>query len=292
MASQTRFSRFALLGAGYIGGSAALAGRRAGLVGRVVGYDPDPQATVVALGKGVIDEAAASPAAAVQGAALVLLAAPVRSLDALLSGIASALPPDATVVDVGSVKLALVRAAETMVPAGQFVACHPMAGAEFSGVDAADADIFPSRVCFVCPPRNARPAAVAAAHAFWAGIGCQTVAIDPEVHDRLMAAQSHLPHVAAFALAAALAPELPFLDRTTTVASPTTSLRDTTRIAASGPVVWRDILLANASHVLPLIEQLGGRVHEIARAVAAGDGAALERILATGQACRQRLVKE
>jgi prephenate dehydrogenase len=167
-----------------------------------------------------------------------------------------------------------------------------MAGAEFSGVEAADAGIFAGRICFVCPPAGARAEAVAAAHAFWAAIGCQTEAIDPEVHDRLMAAQSHLPHVAAFALAAALAPEGPFLDRTTTVASPTTSLRDTTRIAASGPAVWRDILLADASNLLPLIEGLGGRVQAIARAVAAGDGDALERILAAGQACRQRLVKE
>jgi prephenate dehydrogenase len=107
-----------------------------------------------------------------------------------------------------------------------------------------------------------------------------------------MAAQSHLPHVAAFALAAALAPELPFLESSETAASPTTSLRDTTRIAASGPAVWRDILLANAKNVLPLIEQLGSRVDGIRRAVASGDGEALERILAAGQACRQQLVKE
>lgn len=269
-----------------------MAGRRAGLLGRVVGYDPEPQATAAAIRQGVIDEVAVSPETAVRGASLVLLAAPVRSLRPLLARLAPALAPDTTVIDVGSVKQALVGAAETELPAGQFVGCHPMAGAEFSGVVAADADIFAGRVCFVCPPQNARSECIAAAHAFWIGLGCQTVAIDPAVHDRLMAAQSHLPHVAAFALAAALAPEIPFLDTTTSVASPTTSLRDTTRIAASGPAVWRDILLANASHVLPLIEYLGGRVHEIARAVAANDGEALDRILSAGQACRQRLVKE
>jgi prephenate dehydrogenase len=291
LTSPTRFPRFALLGVGYIGGSAALAGRQAGLFGRVVGYDPAPAATAAALRKRVIDEAAASPEAAVQDASLVLLAAPVGALASLLARIGPKLAPDTTVVDVGSVKQDLVRAAETAVPGGQFVGCHPIAGAEFSGAEAADGGIFAGRVCFVCPPENARAEAVAAAHAFWTGVGCQLVAIDPEIHDHLMAAQSHLPHVAAFALAAALAPEMPFLDRTTTVASPTTSLRDTTRIAASGPAVWRDILLANAKHVLPLIEHLGGRVQEIARALAAADGEALERILAAGQACRQRLVK-
>jgi cyclohexadieny/prephenate dehydrogenase len=228
----------------------------------------------------------------VQDASLVVLAAPVQSLADLLVRIAPALAPEATVVDVGSVKSALVAAATTAVPSGQFVGCHPMAGAEFSGPDRADAAIFEGRVCFVCPPPNVRANAVAAACAFWSAIGCQTVPIDPDIHDRLMAAQSHLPHVAAFALAAALVPELGFLAETSTAASPTTSLRDTTRIAASGPAVWRDILLANGQHVLPLIQGLAGRVDAIARAVAAGDGQELLRILADGQACRRSLVKE
>jgi len=292
LVTQTRFPRFALLGAGYIGGSAALAGRGAGLLGQRVGYDSEARALAAALRKGTIDETATTPEAAVREASLVLLAAPVRSLPDLLETIAPALAPEATVIDVGSVKSALVGAAERCVPSGQFVGCHPMAGAEFSGAEAADADIFSGRVCFVCAPGNARASAVAVANEFWTGIGCQPVAIDAEVHDRLMAAQSHLPHVAAFALAAALVPELGFLDGTTSAASPTTSLRDTTRIAASGPAVWRDILLANAKHVLPLIEGLSGRVEAIARAVAGGDGDGLARILADGQACRRTLVKE
>jgi prephenate dehydrogenase len=292
LATLIRFPRFALLGVGYIGGSAALAGRAAGLLGQRVGYDPEPRAVAAAQRNGVIDESATTPEAAVREASFVLLAAPVRSLPGLLERIAPALAPEATVVDVGSVKSALVATAETSVASGQFVGCHPMAGAEFCGADAADAAIFNGRVCFICAPRQARVSSVTAAHDFWSGIGCQPVAIDPEVHDRLMAAQSHLPHVAAFALAAALVPELGFLDGSPSVASPTTSLRDTTRIAASGPAVWRDILLANASHVLPLIEGLAGRVQAIARAVAGGDGDALARILADGQACRKRLVKE
>ena len=262
------------------------------MVGRVVGYDPDSLTTSAAVRKGAIDEIAGSPEEAVRGASLVLLAAPVASLPSLFARIAPAIAPEATVIDVGSVKAAIVDAAAVEFPLGQFVGCHPMAGAEFFGVDAADAGIFPGRVCFVCPPGNARPVSVSAAHDFWVGIGCRTVVIDPAIHDRVMAAQSHLPHVAAFALAAALAPELPFLETHGTEASPTTSLRDTTRIAASGPAVWRDILLANAKHVLPLIEQLEGRVAELGRAVASGDGEGLERILSAGQGSRRRLVKE
>lgn len=292
MLPQLRFPRLALLGTGYIGGSAALAGRAAGLLDHVVGYDPDSLATAAALRKGVIDEVVASPEAAVRDAALVLLAAPVRSLASLFASIAPALAPEATVIDVGSVKAAMVKAAERYFPRGQFVGCHPMAGAEFSGVEAADAGIFSGRVCFVCPPDNARPACVAVAKEFWAAIGCQVVAIAPEVHDRLMAAQSHLPHVAAFALAAALAPDADFLETNGTAASPTTSLRDTTRIAASGTAVWRDILLANAKYLLPLLERLEGRVSEIRRAVVGRDGETLERVLVAGQDCRKRLVKE
>lgn len=269
-----------------------LAGRQAGLLGHVVGFDPDPKALAAALRKGVIDEAAASPETAVAKASFVLLAAPVASLQPLLVAASPVLADDATVVDVGSVKEAIVRCAQDQLPSGRFVGCHPMAGAEFSGATAAAPEIFRERVCFLCPPANARPECLAVAFEFWQAVGCRTVTIDPAVHDRLMAAQSHLPHVAAFALAAALEPEMPFLDATTQVASPTTSLRDTTRIAASGATVWRDILLANARHVGPLIHELGSRVADIERAVASGDGAQLERILAAGRACRQRLVKE
>jgi len=241
---------------------------------------------------GIIDTVAASPEAAVAGASIVLLAAPVRSMDALLRAIAPALTRETTVMDVGSVKAGIVAAAEAALPEGRFVGCHPMAGAEFSGVEAANADIFAGRVCFICPSRNALASAEAAAHAFWRGAGCQTATIEPDTHDRLMAAQSHLPHVAAFALAGALSSAMSFLERTTTVSSPTTSLRDTTRIAASGPAVWRDILLANATHVLPLIQELEMRVAEIKSAVATGDGESLERILADAQSCRRRLVKQ
>jgi prephenate dehydrogenase len=290
--THARFPRLALIGVGYIGGSAGLAARRSGLVGEIVGYDSSPAAGKAALGMGVLDASLANPAEAVAGAALVLLAAPVRSMPGLMRTVAPALLPDATVIDVGSVKAGIVAAAESDLPAGRFIGCHPMAGAEFSGVEAADPNIFAGRVCFVCPSRGAHGPALAAADDFWRGLGCQTVTIEAETHDRLMAAQSHLPHVAAYALAGALAPAMSFLEATTTAASPTTSLRDTTRIAASGPAVWRDILLTNAAHVLPLIRELKTRVAEIESAVATGDGQALERILEAAQACRKRLVKE
>jgi prephenate dehydrogenase len=285
------FPRLALLGVGYIGGSAVLAARQAGMLGHVVGYDVSASASIAGQQKGVLDASASTLAEAVRDADLVLLAAPVRSLEEILRDLGKLLPPDATVIDVGSVKTDVVAAAESFLPSGQFVGCHPMAGAEFCGVEAADAAIFSGRVCFLCPPTQVAPRAMAVAQSFWGGLGCRVIAIDPRTHDRLMAAQSHLPHVAAYALAGALSPSLSFLDSTTHEASPTTSLRDTTRIAASSPAVWRDIFLANAENLLPLMEELERNVRELKVAVEKGDAAELQRLLARGQTARQHLVK-
>jgi prephenate dehydrogenase len=222
---------------------------------------------------------------------LVLLAAPVQSLAGLLGHIAGKLAPTATVIDVGSVKQSVVAEADAALPDGQFVGCHPIAGAEHVGVGAADADIFFGRLCFLCAGQRTNAAAQKAATAFWEGLGCQVTAIEPALHDRLMAAVSHLPHVAAFALAASLSDALPLVESNALAGRPTTSLRDTIRIAASSPQVWRDILLANRQHLLPLVAELEQRVHAIAKAMAAGDGPALEAALALGQDCRQRLMK-
>jgi prephenate dehydrogenase len=285
------FARLALIGVGYIGGSAALAARRAGLVGSVTGYDLDPQAGPLARTLGVVDEMAETAEEAAAGASLVLLAAPVQSLADLVRRIAERLEPTATVIDVGSVKQPVVLEAEVALPGGRFVGCHPMAGAEHTGVGAADPGIFAGRVCFVCATAHANVEATENATRFWQGLGCQVVSIEPSLHDRLMAAVSHLPHVAAFALAASLSDALPLIESNAMLGRPTTSLRDTIRIAASSPQVWRDILLANRDHLLPLVRELEQRVSTIGAAMAAGDAPALEAALALGQACRKRLVK-
>jgi len=289
--SNPPFSRLALIGVGYIGGSAALAARRAGLVASVVGYDVAAQAGPLAVARGVVDEMAESAEAAAAGASMVLLAAPVQSLAGLVRRIAGRLAPTATVIDVGSVKQPVVLDADLALPSGQFVGCHPMAGAEHTGVGAADPEIFAGRMCFVCPTDRTSVDAARAATRFWQGVGCQVESIEAWLHDRLMAAVSHLPHVAAFALAASLADSLPLVESNALLDRPTTSLRDTTRIAASSPQVWRDILLANREHLLPLVRELEQRVRSIGAAMAAGDAPALEAALALGQACRARLVK-
>jgi prephenate dehydrogenase len=289
--SNVPFSRLALIGVGYIGSSAVLAARRAGLVGSVTGYDVDAKAGPLALASGVVDEMADSAEAAVAGASLVLLAAPVLSLAGLLRRIAGKLAHTATIIDVGSVKQSIVLEADAALPGGRFVGCHPMAGAEHVGVGAADPDIFAGRVCFLCPSAHTNADATRAASLFWQSLGCQVVSIEPSLHDRLMAAVSHLPHVAAFALAASLSDALPLIESNALLGRPTTSLRDTIRVAGSSPQVWRDILLANREHLLPLVRELEQKVSTIGAAMAAGDAAALEAALVLGQANRQRLVK-
>jgi prephenate dehydrogenase len=282
----------ALIGVGYIGGSAALAARRAGLVGQVVGYDVNQQACQQGCANGVLDVVAESPAAAVAGASLVLLAAPVGSLPGLVTSIAPHLDPSATVIDVGSVKLPVMAQADVALPSGAFVACHPMAGAEHVGVAAADAGIFAGRVCYLCPGARTRAEAVAAASRFWEGVGCQPVKLDAALHDQLMAAVSHLPHVASYALAGCLGQVLPLVEANAKPGGvPTTSLLDTIRIAGSSPRVWRDIFLSNRDYLLPLVAALEQEIHSMGEAMAKGDGQALEAALAAGQANRRRLLK-
>jgi prephenate dehydrogenase len=285
------FSPLALLGTGYIGGSVALAARRAGLTTRIVGHDAAPASAETARARGIVDVVAPSAEEAVAGAALVVLAAPVASLGPLARRIAGAVAPDALIIDVGSVKESVLSAVEAAMPEGRFVGCHPMAGNERSGPAAADAALFTDRLCFICPGARTQRWALDRAVAFWQALGARVMTIEAEPHDAAMAAVSHLPHVAAFALAASLSPRLAALEASGPAAAPTTSLRDTTRIAASSPVMWRDIFLENRAHLLPLVAALEARVSELRAAIAAGDGAAIEALLTEGRSARERLTR-
>jgi prephenate dehydrogenase len=285
------FSPVALLGMGYMGGSLALAAREAGLVDRVVGFDRDPEAGRVARARGIVDEVSGAAEAAVAGAALVILATPVASLGALATQIAPAVRPDALVIDIGSVKAPVVQAIERTPLAGRYVGCHPIAGLEVSGAAHAHAGLYEGKPCYVCPGPRAQAQAIAAAESFWTGLGAHVVRLAPEPHDALMAAASHLPHVAAFALADSLSGVADALVAGIPAASPPTSLRDTTRVAASSPVMWRDIFLENSSALLPLVGALERSLGALRAAIEAGDGAALEALLRNARETRRRVVK-
>jgi prephenate dehydrogenase len=288
----------AVIGVGQIGGSAALAARAAGAVSAVVGWSRSAQTLRRAVELGIIDRAAPSAREAARDAAVILLATPTRSLGALAGEIAPALGNDALVMDAGSVKAAAVRAVEQALatnPAGgpvRFVGCHPLAGTERFGPDAATAELFVGRHCIVCPTARTPPALVERAERFWRALGARPYRMDAALHDRVMGAGSHLPHVAAYALAAAVGA----LDAEGGPASAalraltTTSLRDTTRIAASSAVMWRDILLDNRADMLPLIDGLLAAIGDLRSAIAANDADTLERLLEAARTARAKIL--
>jgi prephenate dehydrogenase len=279
----------AVIGVGQIGGSVALGARVAGAVTEVVAWSRTRDKLERAQSLGIIDRIAPSAAEAARGAALVVLATPVRSLGDAAAQIAPELDEAALVFDVGSVKAAAIAAVEPKLRPGAFVACHPVAGTERVGPDAASPLLFEGKRCVICPTPSSREDAVAIVERLWTAMGAEPVRMDAELHDRVFGAGSHLPHVAAYALAAALghlAPDvIEGLRRL-----PTSSLRDTTRVAASSPVMWRDILLDNRAEVLPLIEALAGGVEALRDAVAAGDADRIEQLLIAGKVSRDRII--
>jgi prephenate dehydrogenase len=286
-----QFSPLALLGVGYMGGSLALAARRAGLATEVVGYDPDQAAGKLAQERGIVTRMAGSAAEAVRGARLIVLAAPVRSLAPLARAIEAEVRPDALIIDIGSVKAPVVTALEATTLAGRFVGCHPLAGTEATGPAAADEALYRGRPCFLCPGPGTEPHALAAARELWLALGSSVMQLSPDPHDEFMAGASHLPHVGAFSLALSLEEDLAMLEERIAPQFPPTSLRDSTRVAASNPAVWSDILLENRDHLLPRVRRLEAAVAALRAAIEAGDAPALTALLARGRAARRRVLR-
>jgi prephenate dehydrogenase len=175
--------------------------------------------------------------------------------------------------------------------AERFVGCHPLAGTEQSGTAAADAALFAGKPCLVCTGSRTRADSLAEAVRLWEGIGASVIPMNPHEHDAFLAAASHLPHVAAFALAASLVDVADMLEAKIPPSLPPTSLRDTTRVAASSPIVWRDIFIENRAHLLPLVRELERRVSQLRAAIEAGDAVAAQELLEVAQRCRHKLVK-
>ena len=294
MSAQRRWSgaplgRMAVIGVGQIGGSVALGARVAGAVTEVVAWSRTRDKLERAQALGIIDRAARSTAEAARGAGVVVLATPVRSLGEAAAAIARELDEGALVFDVGSVKAAAIASVEPKLRPGAYVPCHPIAGTERVGPDAASPLLFEGKRCVICPTPRSNEQNVATVERLWTSLGAEPVRMTAQLHDRVFGAGSHLPHVAAYSLAAALgalAPDvIEGLRRL-----PTSSLRDTTRVAASSPAMWRDIFLDNRSEVLPLIEALASQVQELRAAVAAGDAERIEKLLVAGKAGRDRVV--
>ncbi len=279
----------AVVGVGLMGGSLALALRaRAGVV-EVRGSDPDPEALDEALRRGVITSAAEAPEDAARGAGAVFLAAPVSALPDLAHRVLAVCDEDCVVSDLGSVKTAVLGAL-TDAERERFIGGHPVAGGEHGGVAFAREELLDGATWFLTPGSEARPELFERLHGLVAALGARPVAIDPEVHDHLMALVSHLPHVLATALVNQAAAASP--GGREALRSAGRSFEDLTRVAGANPALWTDILLANREAVLDAIEGHVEEVSAFAAALRAGDGPALSESLDRAAAGRERLAGE
>jgi prephenate dehydrogenase len=283
------FQQLGLIGCGLMGGSFALAAKRSGLVQKVIGFSPSHSSVQKALDMGVIDEAAKSAAQAVQGSDLVLLALPVAATQSTLALIRPALENTALVMDVGSTKTDVVLAAQAGLQdrMGQFVPAHPIAGKEVSGVQFADAHLYAQQQVILTPIEATKAAFVQRAQDLWVALGCQVKQMSPQDHDAAFAAVSHLPHLLAFAFMNSLSAQAQGPDFLA-LAGP--GFRDFTRIAASEPHMWRDILIANAQEVLAqsqhFQQQLQALELALNQALSTGQSEALMKLIE--QASNQR----
>jgi prephenate dehydrogenase len=277
--------RLAIVGTGLIGGSLAAALKRAGAVDEIIGLGRRRETLEQAKALGLIDAIADSPAQ-IGSADVIVLATPVAQMKSVLSAIAPHVGEQAIVTDAGSTKIDVLAAARGILGAKfpRFVAGHPIAGAESNGPQAARADLFNGRNVVLCPEAETQPAAVERITALWQSAGAQVVLMDPARHDRIFAAVSHLPHLAAFALVDDLAGRPESAEFFRFAAS---GFRDFTRIAGSSPEMWRDIALANREALLAELTLYRGKLDEIAAALEMADGAVLERIFARASNARR-----
>lgn len=272
------FNQLGLIGCGLMGGSFALALRRAGLIKRVVGYSKSPSTTELAKKLGVIDVAAESALLAVAGADIVLIAVPVAATETTLKAIRHLVDPGVLFMDVGSTKRDVVDAARRVLREriASFVPAHPIAGKEVSGIQNADAGLFSGRQVILTPLSQTAPDLVQKATDAWSGIGAQVLKMTPENHDAAFAAVSHLPHLLAFAYFSAVVNQ-PAGKDFLSLAGP--GFRDFTRIAASSPETWRDILVANREEVLKQSQRFRHALDAFERVIREGNGAALEDLI-------------
>ena len=278
--------RLAVVGVGLLGGSVALAARASGVAREIVGVGRDRQRLEGPLRAGLVDRIATDVAAGVDGADCVVLAATVFANERLLETIWPSVPAGALVTDVGSTKCGIVAIAERLAasrPLG-FVGSHPMAGSEKSGWQVGRADLFRGATVIVTPTDASEPRAIKGVTALWEALGARVSALDPETHDRTVAAISHLPHVAAWALIDAVARFEPGA-----LAFAARGFRDTTRIAAADPPMWRDVLLANRDPVRASLAAFRAALDDLERLVVTGDAAGIEELLARLKAAREGL---
>ncbi|MCB1620229.1 MAG: prephenate dehydrogenase/arogenate dehydrogenase family protein [Thiothrix sp.] len=281
--------RLVIFGVGLIGGSLALALRQAGYCGEVVGCSRSAGHLQRAIDLGVIDRYVLDPASAVRDADMVLLAVPMGAMRGVLVQIRPALPPTAILTDAGSTKASIVReVGDIMGPDfTRFVPGHPIAGREQSGVEAAVAELYQGRRVILTPQPHTDPEALAAVTAMWKVTGALVEGMPVELHDQVLAATSHLPHVLAFALVDTL---LGMPQREDILRYAAGGFRDFTRIASSDPVMWRDICLYNDRAILDMIRALQNNLSHFSALIRNHDAEGLQQLMQQAKQTRDNYV--
>ena len=279
------FEQLGLIGCGLMGGSFALAAKRAGIVKRVVGYSKSPSTTERARQMGVSDVEAPSALLAVSGADIVLLAVPVSATEATFKAIRHLITSNMLIMDVGSTKRDVVDAARRVLRdnIGSFVPAHPIAGREVSGVDFADPELYQGRQVILTPVEKTQVGHLQRAQALWEALGCDVQQMSPDAHDAAFAAVSHLPHLLAFALVHAITTP-PNGKQFLSLGGP--GFRDFTRIAAADPKMWRDVLLANRVELVEQAKAFQRSLGEMLQLAEQGDGEKLEEMIAMASLIR------
>lgn len=280
-----RFENVTVLGVGLIGASFALAMKKNGLCVHVAGYGRSEDNLVRAKQKAIIDTYELDPGKACENSDLIVFAIPVGRFISLLKETRASIKKGAVVIDVGSVKGNLVYEMEALVPDGvRFVGCHPIAGSNRSGIDAASADMFNHALCIITKTEKTDEAAVGTVSGIWRAFGSSVEVASPEEHDRIYGLVSHVPHLVAYALVNTVADindgYLKFAGK---------GFKDTTRIASSSPGIWRDICLLNRENLLKFIELFKKNIDGLDAYVKTNDSEALERAFQRARKLRESI---
>jgi len=283
------FDRVAFIGIGLIGSSMARAIRRAKLARTIVACDNKPKHVKAALDLGIVDEAT-KDYAGVRGADLVVIATPVSTYAAIAKAIAPHLKSGAILTDVGSVKQDVIAAVASHVPKDvHFVPGHPIAGTEHSGPESGFAELFEHRWCVLTPTPKTSKKAVTKVADLWRGLGARVDIMSPDHHDMVLAITSHLPHLIAYTIVGT-ATDLEGDLKREVIKYSASGFRDFTRIAASDPVMWRDIFLTNRDAVLEILQRFTEDLTALQRAIRKGDGRSLEDLFTRTRAVRRSII--
>ena len=279
--------RLCIIGVGLIGGSLALALRKAGVVGEVVGCSRNPANLERAQTLGVIDRFVTEVATAVQGANVVVIASPLGSVRRVFEAMRDGLAPHAIITDVGSAKRCIIEDARAVfgeVPA-QLVPGHPIAGKEKSGVEAASGELFHDHRVILTPVSETNLEATRRIEDMWLATGAEVIKLDPDYHDEVLAATSHLPHLLAYTLVDTLG-RMDQHDEIFRFAAG--GFRDFTRIASSDPTMWHDICLANRAALIRVLERFETALAQTRQQVMAGDGEAIKALFSRAKSLRDQ----